>query len=754
MRMPKFFSRLKSKPRFKRVKTPTVLQMEAVECGAAALSIIMEHYGRFAPLEEVRVACGVSRDGSRANNMLAAARKYGFKAQGFRRSPEQLRTTPMPVIIFWNFNHFVVLEGFSKNKVYLNDPARGPCAVTPEEFDESFTGVVLTVEPGPDFKKGGKKPSLIRGLRQRLVGSGAALSYVLLVSLWLTLLSLIVPAFTGIFVDRYLVQGLTTWIAPLLLLMCIVALMLGGLTWLQQYYLLRLEAKLAITTSAQFFWHVLQLPIEFFNQRRAADVSVRVGINDRIAILLSGEVATNLIRIVLIVFYLVVMIQYDVILTVVGVFMAVLNIIALRYFSRRRVDASHRLLNEQGKFTATAFSGLQMIETLKATGSESDFFARWAGYQAKTLNAEQELGVYGEILAAVPPTLLTTTIALILSIGGLRVMNGQLTIGELVAFQGLATSFLLPVSGIVNLGDRLQLTSADMARMDDVMRYPVDEEASRVEEAGPTQTETKLLGYLELKNVSFGYSRLDPALIEDFNLSLKPGSRVALVGGSGSGKSTIAKLVAGVYEPWSGEILFDGRPRHQIPRAQLKNSLALVDQDIYLLEGTIRENVTMWDNTIPETSVIQAAKDAVIHEDVAARPGGYYDKVTEGGGNFSGGQRQRLEIARALVNNPIILISDEATSALDPITEKLIDDHLRRRGCTCLIVAHRLSTIRDCDEIIVLERGKVVQRGSHDKLMRSDGPYARLIKMDDTLQTKGTAALDLLLADQQVAPAL
>jgi NHLM bacteriocin system ABC transporter peptidase/ATP-binding protein len=743
-KQPGIFQRLKQAIRPKRVKTPTLLQMEAVECGAAALGIVMGYYGRVVPLEELRIACGVSRNGSRANNILTAARRYGFIAEGFRRSPEKIRAEKLPTIVFWNFNHFLVVEGFKRNKVYLNDPATGPRVVPYQEFDESFTGVTLRIEPGPTFVKGGRRPSLIRGLQSRLVGSRTALAYILVASLCLTLLGLAVPSFTRIFVDRFLVQGFESWVLPLMLLIGTVALVLAGFTWLQQLHLLRLETKLSVTTSAQFFWHVLRLPIDFFNQRRAADISVRVGINDSIAQLLSGELATNALNIVLILFYLIVMIQYDVVLTGVGILMASLNIIALRLVSRRRVDANQRLLTEQGKLLSTAFNGLQMIETIKATGSESDFFARWAGYQAKALNVEQQLGRATELLAIVPPTLLAVNTAAILTVGGLRVIAGQLTVGELIAFQALVLAFLLPVTWIVNLGGRLQQTSADMARMDDVLRYPLDNDARQALLSDEADTNPqKLTGYVELRDITFGYNRLDPPLIEGFNLTLKPGARVALVGGSGSGKSTIAKLVAGIYEPWSGEILFDGKVRSDIPRTQLKNSLAMVDQDIYLLEGTIRDNVTMWDNTIPQANVIQAAKDAAIHDSVAARLGGYYDTVAEGGTNFSGGQRQRLEIARALANNPSILIMDEATSALDPITEKVIDDSLRRRGCTCLIVAHRLSTIRDCEEIIVMEKGKVVQRGTHDKMIRQDGPYARLIKTDES-QKSAKSILDLI----------
>ncbi|MCS6822099.1 MAG: NHLP family bacteriocin export ABC transporter peptidase/permease/ATPase subunit [Microscillaceae bacterium] len=724
-----------------RHNTPTILQMEAVECGAASLGMILGYFGKFVPLEELRISCDITRDGSKASNLVKAAKKYGLQSKGFRKEPNDLLHIPLPAIIHWNFNHFLVLEGLNKekNKVYLNDPAEGKRIVDWQTLEESFSGVVLTFEPTEQFVKSGKKPNIFEAIYQRFKGYHWAILYIFLVNLLLVVPNLAIPVFLQVFIDDILIENLTHWFLPFVIGMLLVLVLKGVLEYLKNKYLLRLETELSVATSTRFFWHVLRLPVDFFQQRFAGDIALRVKLNENIAQLIANHLAKNLLNIFLIVFYFVIMLNYDVWLTLAGAGFATLNLFALQWIARQREQAYSQMQNAEGKLMGVITNGLQTIESIKARGGEDDFFKKWAGYMSKMLIAQQKAHEKSILLNAIPHFLHSLTVLLVLVIGGLRVMEGHLTIGMLVAFQSLMLHFLEPVQGLLQLGGRIQEAKGEMSRLEDVLKAKIDEETTyshlSVVHPKPLTPQDfniitqKLEGHIEFRNVTFGYSRLAKPLIENFSLTIRQGERVALVGGSGSGKSTIAKLLAGLYTPWEGEILLDGKPRRQIPREVINNSIAMVSQDIFMFEGTTKEIITLWDSTIPDTQIIQAAKDAQIHGVIASRKNGYESIVQEGGKNFSGGQRQRLEIARALVHNPSILILDEATSALDPLTEKQIEQSIRKRSCSVLVIAHRLSTIRDCDEIIVMRYGKIIERGTHESLMALNQAYAALIRM-------------------------
>ncbi|MCP3851316.1 MAG: NHLP family bacteriocin export ABC transporter peptidase/permease/ATPase subunit [Gammaproteobacteria bacterium] len=715
-----------------RVKTPTVLQMEAVECGAAALGIILGYYKYFKPLEELRVDCGVSRDGSRASKIVKAARGYKMQANGVRIETEKAHLQKVPFIAFWNFNHFIVIEGFSKQFVYINDPASGPKRIDWKEFDESFTGVVLDIQPGDDFEPQGKAESVFPGLINRVKNSYNAITFAFLAGLALIVPGIIIPSFSKIFIDDILLDGDRSWLGPLIISMTIVVIIQWSLTWLQYNQLLRLENRLAVKDSSNLIWRILHLPVNFFTQRYPGDLVSRVAISDRLAQLLSKELATNLLNLLIAFFYIFIMVQYSVILTMVAVTTVSLNLIFILLLTRSRTDENRRLQTEMGKLYGVAMNGLSMIDSLKASGAESDFFSRWAGYQAKAVSASQLLGKSSQILLIAPVTLTTINTAVILIIGGQLVINGSLTLGDLVAFQLLTTAFVTPINGIIAANNQLQEVQGDLMRVDDVYNYALDTQFAEFKKdisgAPITKTKkTKLSGDIEIKQLSFGYSPLEDPLIKDFSLKLTPGKRVALVGGSGSGKSTLVRLIAGLYQPWSGSICFDGVSREDTNLQLIQNSLTTVDQNVILFAGTFKENLCMWNENIPDSFLVQATKDACIDSLIAER-GGLDALIQESGSNLSGGQRQRIEIARALSVQPTILIMDEATSALDSATEYQIDLNIRRRGCTTLIVAHRLSTIRDCDEIIVMEKGEVVQRGRHESLLKEkDSYYARLV---------------------------
>ena len=713
-----------------RVKVPVIMQMEALECGAASLAMVMAYYDKWVPLEQVRLDCGVSRDGSNAKNMLVAARSYGFEAQGFRCELESVREEmSYPCIIHWNFNHFVVLDGFKGNYAYINDPARGEVKVTMEEFDRSFTGIVLDIRPGESFVPSGKPKSTLEFARRRLSGAGPAVAFVLLSSVIGYLFGIINPVFSGFFMDRLLTGENRELLMPFVGLMSVLALAQVATAWVQNVYSLKINGKMAIVGSSTYMWKILRMPMEFFSQRMAGDILQRQSTNASIASILVNTFTPLLLNTIMMIFYLVVMIRYSVTLTLVGIVTILLNLLVSRIISAKRVNITRVQMRDAGKLAAATVSGIQMVETIKASGAENGYFQKWAGYQA-SVNAQNVRFIrLNQFLGIIPALLSTIANAAVMVLGVWLTMQGSFTLGSIMIFQGFLSSFMSPAMMLISAGQTLQEMRTEMERVEDVMQYPTDPHFSDA----PLREEadySKLSGRIELKNVSFGYSRLGQPLIRDFSMSMKPGSRVAFVGTSGCGKSTLSKLISGLYRPWSGEILFDGKPISEIDRSVFTGSVAVVDQDIVLFEDTIANNIKMWDESIEDFEMILAARDAQIYDDIMAREGGFQGRLVEGGKDLSGGQRQRLEIARVLAQDPSVIIMDEATSALDAKTEYELVKAVKDRGITCIVIAHRLSTIRDCDEIIVLDKGVVVERGTHDELYAKGGFYTELVASD------------------------
>ena len=713
-----------------RARVPVVMQMEALECGAASLAMVMAYYGKWVPLEQVRLDCGVSRDGSNAKNVLIAARNYGFEAQGFRCEVDSLRNNmSYPCIIHWNFNHFVVLDGFKGNYAYLNDPARGEVRVTMEEFNRSFTGICLQITPGPDFQPGGKRKSTLAFARKRLAGAGAAVTFVMLSTVIAYLFGIINPIFSRFFIDRLLTGENRELLMPFLSLMVVFGIAQVIVFWVQSVYALKINGKMAIVGNSTFMWKVLRLPMEFFSQRMSGDILQRQGTNASIASTLVNTFAPLLLNTVMMVFYLVIMLRYSVMLTIVGIVTIILNLLVSQVISAKRVNITRVQMRDSGKLSAATVSGIQMVETIKSSGAENGYFQKWAGYQASVNAQGVKYTKLNQYLGAIPELLSTLADSAVMVLGVWLTMQGSFTLGQIMLFQGFLNSFMSPAMTLVSAGQTIQEMRTEMERIEDVMEYPMDENSSD----SPLEEDadySKLSGQIELKNVTFGYSRLGDPLIRDFSMSVKPGERVAFVGTSGCGKSTLSKLISGLYRPWSGEILYDGKSIDEIDRSVFTGSVAVVDQDIVLFEDTIANNIKMWDNSIEDFEMILAARDAQIYDDIMARDGGFYGKLTEGGKDLSGGQRQRIEIARVLAQDPSVIIMDEATSALDAKTEYELVNAVKDRGITCIVIAHRLSTIRDCDEIVVLDKGEVIERGTHDELYAKGGFYTELISSD------------------------
>ena len=712
----------------KRAKVPFIMQMEALECGAACLCMILAYYKKWIPLEQVRADCGVSRDGCNARNIYRAAKSYGLEPTAYRMEPSELKDLKLPAIIHWNFNHFVVLNGFKKNKAVINDPGRGTTEISYEEFDKAFTGIVLTFELTAEFVPEGKPRSVINFAMKRLKGTVPALVFVFLMGLFTSMIEILNPVFTRIFMDDILGRQTRSWLIPFIMAMSAALFIQVVMSVVNAVYRLRMEGKFAVTANAEFLWHVLRLPMDFFSQRYSGDIMMRLSSNEGIASMLISQLSPILINMGLMVFYFMMLLQYNPILTIIGISSAVINMLLAQYSAKRTVAFARLSQSSGGNLSSLTMSSIDMIETIKASGAEGGIFERYSGYLAKQHNAgiaSQRFSIYFGLIPEIIGQILNITI---LMIGIMFIMDGSMTIGTLMAFQGFLGSFLAPVGQLSGVMQSFTAMRTNMERIEDVMNYKTEQEPNVPASTGPVGgTSGKLSGAMKIDNITFGYNKLSPPLIKNFSLELEPGKSVAIVGASGSGKSTIAKLITGLYEPWQGSILFDGKSRLEIDDYSFRCSVSMVDQEVTLFEDSVEENIRMWDPSIENFAVILAARDADIHETIVSRPGGYKQIIAENGKNFSGGQRQRLEIARVLALEPTIAVLDEATSALDAKTEETVMNNIRKIGCSCIVIAHRLSTVRDCDEIIVLEKGDVAERGTHEELYNMGGKYTELV---------------------------
>lgn len=712
------------------VQTPTRLQMEGTECGAASLGIILQHYGRYVPLTQLRERCGVSRDGSDAANLILAAKSYGLKGRGYKKGVKSLEKVSLPAILFWEFNHFLVLEGFIGDQIALNDPALGPRRVSIEEFETSYTGIVLTLTPDEDFVREGQVPTVWPIVWRRLSTEPGGALFILLSGLLLILPQLVMPIFSQIYIDEVISNEMENWLKPMLWAMAITI----GLQALMQYLQLvgtrTLERRLTRRFAVSFEHQILALPERFYSQRYPSDIASRMEANASIAEFIGSRLIPMATSLVLLIFYLVLTVLYSPWLGLLVLITTAVNAAVVQANLRVQKDANLTLRKDGAKAMAVTIAAMTNIETVKAAALEQDIFQRYGGYQSRLLNTFQGLQLRNARIRIIPNALTTFNEVAIFILGFFLVLQGELTLGMLLAAQTIVLALKTQVDRVINFVQQLPTFEAEVLRLEDVLEQPRDPLLTNEAVTKISQSENRRLsGSISLRNISFGFVTIKEPLIKNINLTVHPGQRIALVGRSGSGKTTLAKLIAGLHQPTEGEILFDGSPLLDISRAISSNSIAMVQETIQIYGCSVRDNLTLWNQSINASELQRACTDAEVYDVIQGLPEGIETILSEGGDNLSGGQRQRLELARALAGDPSILVMDEATSALDAEVERKVIDNLNHRGCTQIIIAQRLSTIRSADLILVMDQGEIVQQGRHETLIQDrEGAYARLLQ--------------------------
>lgn len=711
---------------YRRCRTPTVIQLEAAECGAAALCMITRYYGRHVSLDEVRQLCATSRDGVNALNILRAAEFYGLKTEGYRCELEELYKAPLPLIAFWGFNHFVVIEGFSKKHVYINDPATGPRQISYDELNQFFTGVVLVLTPSDAFKRLKTVDPVWQNIKQRLKLFRWPLLFGLLVGILAIVPALALTVLSQIFIDNILMGRLHSWEAGFIIAIFVMMIVATFIQFLQSRVSANFSIQLSTLLSGQFIWRILRLPLLFFMQRYGGEIASRMSLNQAVSDTFVEQILSAFISVWFAFLFAIVMFYYDIPITIIGITLVLLNLVSMAYLYRSRANAYSNYRQIQGLLSSFTLGGLENIESLKAVGGEYQFLSRYGGLYARSLNATQEMARADIVLGTLSPFLSSIGYITVLMIGAWRIIQGHLTVGEFFALQILFKNFTDPVLNLINLNQTLQLLTINTMRLNDVLLHPEDPMLNTPHPARLTQ----LKGPIEIKDLAFGFNRLAPPLLDDIHVTLTPGSFTALIGPSGCGKSTLIKLIGGLLKPWKGDILIDHISYIDYSPEDLARYIAFVEQMPMLFNDSVEHNLNLLNPLVSHQNLVQAAQDACIHEEIMLRPGGYQSLIEKQGANFSGGQRQRLEIACALARNPSLLILDEATSAVDAIREKQILTNIRKRGCTCLVVTHRLAAIQDCETILVMNQGKIIQRGNHQELIQQTGLYQDLVNAE------------------------